>query len=116
TFNGKLAPSLTSGNLFIGSGSNIAVGTPLSGDATITNAGVLTLASVNSNVGTFTNATISVDIKGRITAASSSTDVGITQLTGDVTAGPGNGSQAATLATVNSNVGSFTYATLTENA
>jgi hypothetical protein len=32
---------------------------------------------------------------------------GITQLTGDVTAGPGSGSQAATLASVNANVGSF---------
>lgn len=36
---------------------------------------------------------------------------GITQLTGDVTAGPGTGSQAATLATVNANVGSFGSAT-----
>lgn len=36
---------------------------------------------------------------------------GITQLTGDVTAGPGNGSQAATLATVNSNTGTFGDAT-----
>ncbi len=41
------------------------------------------------------------------------TDAGITQLTGDVTAGPGNGSQASTLATVNSNVGSFTSANIT---
>ncbi len=32
---------------------------------------------------------------------------GITQLTNDVTAGPGSGSQVATLATVNSNVGTF---------
>lgn len=32
---------------------------------------------------------------------------GITQLTGDGTAGPGSGSQALTLATVNSNVGTF---------
>lgn len=32
---------------------------------------------------------------------------GITQLTGDVTAGPGSGSQAATLATVNGDVGTF---------
>src|ERR1019366_8348438 len=116
TFNGKLSPALTSGNLFIGNGSNLATGVTLSGDATITNAGVLSLANVNGNVGTFTNATITVDAKGRILAASSSTDVGITQLTGDVTAGPGNGSQAATLATVNSNVGSFTNATLTVNA
>lgn len=41
----------------------------------------------------------------------SPTDTGITQLTGDVTAGPGSGSQAATLATVNGNVGSFGSAT-----
>lgn len=43
-------------------------------------------------------------------------DAGITQLTGDVTAGPGSGSQAATLATVNGNVGSFTYGNFTVNA
>lgn len=36
---------------------------------------------------------------------------GITQLTGDGTAGPGSGSQALTLATVNGNVGSFGSAT-----
>jgi hypothetical protein len=41
---------------------------------------------------------------------------GITQLTGDVTAGPGDASQVATLATVNSNVGSFTLADITVNA
>jgi hypothetical protein len=41
---------------------------------------------------------------------------GINQLTGDVTAGPGTGSQVATLASVNSNIGSFTYASLTVNA
>jgi hypothetical protein len=35
----------------------------------------------------------------------------ITQLTGDVTAGPGSGSQAATLATVNLNTGTFGDAT-----
>lgn len=50
------------------------------------------------------------------TALQEGSDLGITQLTGDVTAGPGNGSQAATLATVNGNVGSFTNATLTVNA
>lgn len=36
---------------------------------------------------------------------------GITQLTGDGTAGPGSGSQALTLATVNANVGTFGSAT-----
>jgi hypothetical protein len=49
-------------------------------------------------------------------AAPPSSGSGITQLTGDVTAGPGSGSQAATLATVNSNVGSFTNANITVNA
>jgi hypothetical protein len=39
-------------------------------------------------------------------AADTDTDTGITELTGDVTAS-GSGSQAATLATVNSNVGTF---------
>lgn len=43
------------------------------------------------------------------------TDTGITQITGDIAAGPGSGSQAATLATVNSNVGSFTNASITVN-
>lgn len=41
---------------------------------------------------------------------------GITALTGDVTAGPGSGSQAATLATVNTDVGSYTGANITVNA
>ena len=36
---------------------------------------------------------------------------GLNQLTGDVTAGPGTGSQVSTLATVNSNVGAFGDAT-----
>lgn len=42
----------------------------------------------------------------------------INQLTGDITAGPASGSASAsaTLATVNSNVGSFTNATVTVNA
>ncbi len=51
---------------------------------------------------------------GVISAAAGAS--GINQLTGDVTAGPGVGSQAATLATVNGNVGSFTYASITVNA
>lgn len=49
------------------------------------------------------------------TWVSSAATSGITQLTGDVTAGPGTGSQAATLATVNSNVGSFGSSTSIPN-
>lgn len=45
TFNGKLSSALTDSYLFIGNGSNVAAGVALSGDATITNAGVLTIGS-----------------------------------------------------------------------
>jgi hypothetical protein len=48
--------------------------------------------------------------------AQGSGGAGITQLTGDVAAGPGTGSQAATLATVNSAPGSFTNSNITVNA
>lgn len=81
TFNGKQA----SGNYI----------TALTGDATATGPGsvALTLATVNSNVGTF--ASVTVNGKGLVTAAAN--------LSGDAT----TSSSALTLATVNSNVGSF---------
>lgn len=47
------------------------------------------------------------DGAGGITWETPSGGSGITQLTGDITAGPGSGSQVATLATVNSNVGPY---------
>lgn len=157
TFSGKQSP----GNYI----------TALTGDGTASGPGsaALTLATVNSNVGSFTNGAFTVNGKGLITAASSGTtgnltDAGtdglvvtggtgavlgsgtslaqhvadvshngylssadwsifsgkqaagnyLTALTGDVTAS-GPGSSAATLATVNSNVGSFTNAALTVN-
>lgn len=43
-------------------------------------------------------------------------DGGITQLTGDVTAGPGSGSQAATLSTTGVTPGTYTNATVTVDA
>lgn len=111
--------------------------TALTGDATASGPGsaALTLATVNSNVGSFGTAsnvsTVTVNAKGLITAAADTaiqitesqvtnlvsdlagkqaTGNYITALTGDATAS-GPGSAALTLATVNSNVGSFGSAT-----
>lgn len=57
--------------------------TALTGDATASGPGsaALTFATVNSNVGSFTNATITVNAKGLITAASSGT-APVTSVTG----------------------------------
>ena len=56
---GKLDPTLTDGNIFVGNGSNVATGVAMSGDATMDNTGALTIANdavsgalVNSAVAT----------------------------------------------------------------
>lgn len=64
----------TSGRLLIDQG---AAANPsfnaMSADATIISSGALTLATVNSNVGAFTNATLTVNGKGLVTAVASGT-------------------------------------------
>lgn len=79
------------------------------------------VSSLNSLTGALTlaagsNITITPSGGNTLTIASTGGGSGITQLTGDVTAGPGSGSEVATLATVNSDVGSFTNVNITVNA
>jgi len=52
-----------------GSGSGFTA-SEISGDATTSGSNLLTLATVNTNVGTFTNSSITVNAKGLVTAAS----------------------------------------------
>lgn len=76
-----------------------------------------TLATTGVTPGAYTYAAIQVDAKGRVISASSGAYVpGMTQLTGDVTAGPGSGSQAATLANTAVVPGTYTLATVTVDA
>lgn len=68
-----LTNTLTNTHIFIGNSSNVATDVALSGDLTITNTGTTTLATVNSNVGSFGSSTsipnLTVNGKGLITAA-----------------------------------------------
>lgn len=65
--------ALTTNHIVVGSAGGVATDVAMGGDATIVANGTLTLTTVNSNVGSFTSANITVDAKGRITAASSGT-------------------------------------------
>ena len=105
------------GNTYITGNQTITISGDASGSGTTSIA--LTLDTVNSNVGTFGSATaipsITVNAKGLVTAITTdavSIPSGTITLTGDVTtSGTTGSSTATTLATVNSNTGSFGSAT-----
>lgn len=72
-WNAKLSGTLTNTHIFVGNGSNVATDVSAAGDLTLANTGVFTFNTVNGNVGSFTNASFTVNAKGLITAASSGT-------------------------------------------
>lgn len=69
----KQSTTLTNAHILVGNVSNVATDVAASGDLTLSNTGAFTLGTVNSNVGSFTNASITVNAKGLITAASNGT-------------------------------------------
>jgi hypothetical protein len=75
------AIALTQNHILVGNASNLAADVAMSGDAAIVASGALTLATVNSNVGSFNAANITVNAKGLVTAASSSVPAGDIQET-----------------------------------
>lgn len=102
--NSKLGTSLTSANIFVGNGSNVATGVAVSGDITLSNAGDAQIASgviVNADV----NASAAID-RSKLAAGTASHVV--------VNDGSGNFSSEAQLASTKggtgvSNAGSLTY-------
>lgn len=67
------ALNITNGSIIVGNVSNTGAAVAMSGDGTLSNAGALTLATVNSNVSSFGSSTaiptFTVNAKGLITAA-----------------------------------------------
>lgn len=99
--------TLPNGKIFIGNGSNAAVASPVVGDLSIDSSGNSTLSTVNSNVGLFTSANITVNAKGLITAAANGSGGGGGSVTSQVVADmsvQANSSDTLPLALTNMNI------------
>lgn len=112
--NGRFYYSTDQGITYYDNGTTWSAKLPAySGDVSSSQGGTtLTLATVNSNVGTFNNVT--VNSKGLVTAASNVAYLTGNQnitVTGDIS-GSGTTSIALTLPTINSNVGTFNNITV----
>jgi hypothetical protein len=79
-FNNKLSNSLGDGSIYVGDSSNIARGVTMSGDGSVSNTGVFTLVDSGVTSGSYIDASISVDSKGRITSASNGPSYSITRV------------------------------------
>lgn len=109
------AASLTNNQLMFGAGSQASAVGDLTGDITTSGGKATTLATVNSNVGSFTNASVTVNGKGLVTAASSGIapevpltfSTGLTRTTNTITANLATGVSGGQSAIGGTGIGDF---------